>query len=185
MAGMFAAGLRAEALAYAFGISERAVHARLARRGLHYARSRARTHKQELAIQDRLGAIHLLRGRGLTVEQMASHLRIQVRTMRAWLRRHATGLYAQLKEEALARRRAARTCPPRVLLPPTQAPGPLPLTKWRRAQIKLAYEQGATLAAIARRYRHHPTTIWRLLRRQGVRMRPRIARQRAHAPAMP
>ncbi len=183
MAGMFAAGLRADALAYAFGISERAIHFRLTKRGLHYARTRARTQKQELAIQDRIGVIHLLRGRGLTVEQMAAHLRIRVRTMRAWLRRHATGLYEQLKAEALARRRAARTCPPAVR--PATTPGPLPLTKWRRARIKQAYEGGATLATIARRYGHHTTTIWRLLRRQGVRMRSSTTRRPTPAPAVP
>lgn len=64
MASMFAAGLRADALAFAFAISERAVHFRLAKRGLHYPRTRARTPKQELAIQDRIGLVYLLRGRG-------------------------------------------------------------------------------------------------------------------------
>lgn len=174
MASMFAAGLRADALALAFGISERTVHFRLARRGLHYPRPRLPTQKQALATQDRRGVVYLLRGRGLTVAQMAGHLRIQVGTMRAWLRRHVPGLYDQLREEALAQRAARRSACPAAA--PTPPPGPQPLTKWRRARIKQAYEAGASLAQIARRYGHHSMTIWRLLRGQGVLMRPRSSR---------
>ena len=173
MDSMFEAGLRADVLADAFGISARAIHFRLDKRGLHYRRPRTR--RQELATQNRQGLVNALRGRGLTLAQMASHLRIQVRTMRAWFRRHTPDLYGQLKAEALAGRRARRPPPPPTTARPTGPATPLPLTKWRRASIKRAYVGGATIAQIARRYGHHTTTIWRLLRRQGVCLRARTA----------
>ena len=72
MADMFRRGCPAEQLACVYGISLRQVQRRLARRGLHVPRRR--TAAQQLAIEMRRGQIHLLRGQGLSVAQMALHL---------------------------------------------------------------------------------------------------------------
>ena len=171
MASMFSAGLRANVLADAFNVSERTVYLRLAKRGLHYRRPRTR--KQQLAIEMRQGKLYRLRGAGLTIPQMAAHLGIQARTLGAWLRRHIRALYEQMQAEARALRAATRPKPVLAPVRPGTPAGPVPLRRWRRSRIKQAYLAGDTLVVIARRYRHHSTTIWRLLRRQGVRLRPR------------
>ncbi len=174
MVSMFNAGLRPDVLASAFGISERAVYFRLAKRGLHYPRPRTR--KQQLAIEVRQGKVNQWCSR-FSVVQMAAYLGVRPRTLRAWLAKHMPQLYDQMKAN-LRTRRAARPKAVRISAPPARPPGPLPLTRWRRAQVKRAYLAGDTLAVIARRYGHHTTTIWRLLRRQGVRLRERTAHLR-------
>jgi len=171
MADMFRRGCSAEQLADLYGISLRQVQRRLARRGLHVPRRR--TPAQQLAIEMRRGQIHLLRGRGLSVSQMARHLRLHPRYLRLWMSRHMLGLLEQMKAEVMARG-AARA--PRSSASEEGLPARAPLTRWRRAAIKRDYLAGYSIAAIARHYGHHRTTIWRLLRRQRVPLRPRAAR---------
>ena len=166
---MFHAGVPAALMAVALGVSERAVYQRLARRKLRF--KLAATRKQVLAIQARQSLIAQLEGQ-LTVPELAARLCVRPRTLRAWMSRHMPEVYDQMK----ARHRAVRAAPRerRAPQPRAHAPkGPAPLTRWRRSQVKRAYLAGDALAVIARRYRHHPSTIGRLLRRQGVRLRGR------------
>lgn len=169
---MFQAGVDADQIGRVHGISARTVLYRLAKRGLHYRRPRTRA--EQLAIEVRQGRIHLLRGQMLTVSQMALQLRLRPRSLREWMAKHMPGLHAQMKGEVRTRQAAARRRPEQPQRPePTE---PLALTRARRAKIKRDYAIGYSIAAIARHYRHHRTTIWRLLSRQGVRMRPRGSR---------
>ena len=166
---MFHAGVPAELMAVLLGVSERAVYQRLARRKLRF--KRAATRKHVLAIQARQSLIAQLAGQ-LTMPELAARLCVRPRTLRAWMSRHMPEAYDQVKARLRAERAARghpRASPPRCAEPGV----PMPLTRWRRSQVKRAYLAGDTLAAIARRYRHHPSTIGRLLRRQGVRLRGR------------
>ncbi len=166
---MFHAGVPAELMAIALGIRERAVYQRLARRKLRF--KRAATWKQVLAIQARRSLIAQLEGQ-LSVAELAARLCVRPRTLRAWMGRHMPEAYNQMKARLRSERAARRQ--PRASPPRCAGPGvPMPLTRWRRSQIKRAYLAGETLAVVARRYRHHPSTIGRLLRRQGVRLRGR------------
>jgi len=168
MADMFRRGCSVEELADIYSLSVRQVQRRLARRGLHV--KRRRTAAVQLAIEVRQGQIHLLCARR-TVAQMALHLGLRPRYLRLWMSRHMPSLYEVMK--ARAREQRAVASPTR----DHDAPRPrVALTRWRRGQIGRDYRAGYSIAAIARHYGHHRTTIWRLLRLQRVPLRPRTAR---------
>jgi transposase len=166
-------GCTAEEMAQLYGIGVRAVQRRLRKRGLRC--QRRMTAAARTAVEMRRGLVHRLRGRGLSVIQMAVELGLRPRYLRLWMSRYMADLYDQMKGESRARdpdtragRKTARDEPARAQSPP--------LTPWRRAAIKKDYLTGYSIGAIARRYGHHATTIWRLLRRQGVPLRPRTSR---------
>ncbi len=166
---MFHAGVPAELMAIALGISERAVYQRLARRKLRFKRTATR--RQVLAIQTRQSLIAQVAVQ-TSVSQLAARLGVRPRTLRAWMSRHTPEFYDQMKARLRAER-ATRRLPTAVPPRRPEPAAPVPLTRWRRSEIKRAYLAGETLAVIARRYHHHPSTIGRLLRRHGVKLRGR------------
>ncbi len=170
MVEMFQAGMSAAAIGRAHGISARSVQRQLAKRGLHYRRHR--TAKAQTALEMRRGAIYLLRGQALSVTRMAVQLRLHPRYLRLWMSRHLPELYAQMKGEV----RARRAKPSAEAARPAASATPAALTRWRRAAIRREYLGGYSIAAIARRHGQHRSTVWRLLRRQGVTFRPRATR---------
>lgn len=170
MVEKFDAGMSAEAIGRAHWISARSVQRRLAKRGLHYRRHR--TAKAQTALEVRRGAIYLFRGQALSVTRMAVQLRLHPRYLRLWMSRHLPELYDQMKAEVRARRAKPS---PEAAAQAASAPPPA-LTRWRRTAIKRDYLGGYSIAAIALRHRQHRSTVWRLLRRQGVTLRPRATR---------
>ena len=170
---MFEAGASAFEIGRIYGVTARAVQYALARRGLRYRRQ-AREHIR-VAREARRGQIHLLRGRGLTREQMARHLGIGIGPLRAWMRTHMPGLHAQLKAEARAAGR-------RPLAPPKDRPARAPRVRLQRRsplhgkRVERDYLAGYSMSAIARHYGSYPFAVWRVLRRRGVPPRPRTRR---------
>jgi DNA invertase Pin-like site-specific DNA recombinase len=172
MERLFRAGTRAEAIAFRFAVDVRTVYRRLAARRLRYRRVARPAAQRDLEM--RRGKIHLWLGQARRPDEMATLLGIRPRTFRAWLSRHMPELCARMKAEGQARRTAAG---PRPRAQHENAErGPAPLTRARRRRIKQAYLLGYSTSAIARHYRHHPVTIWRLLQAMKVPLRPRTAR---------
>ncbi len=172
IARMFRAGAAASEIAQLYGVTVQAVHARLSRRGLHFQRKATR--RERLAIEMRRARIHLLRGRLLSLAQMARELRLSRDHLSDWMRRHMPGLHAQLRDERTrphgAQARPIRSAPPAARRRRRARRAP------HRVRVRRDYLAGYSIAAIARHYRAHPWTIWRVLRRQGVAFRPRFRR---------
>ena len=171
---LFRAGVTAEEIARLYHITARAVRYRLAGRGCHYRRA-ARADLR-LAGEMRRGEIHRLRGQGLPLEQMAAHLGLHVVSLRIWMQRNMPALYAQMKAERRAKR-------PR----PSPVPESRPALRRRKARrrprcapqgarLRRDYLAGYSIGALARHYRAHPWTVWRVLRLLGVSLRPRTQR---------
>ena len=158
MARLFHAGVSAVEIGKVYRLTGRAVLYHLAKRGLRYRR-RAPP-KKRVAIEMRRAQVHLLRGQGLTVRQMAARIGIGRVTFQRWMQRHMRDVYVQLTRESRARR-----CKPPVLRPPL-----------RPRRIRDLYVGGHSIVAIARHYRRHPQTIWRVLEGLGVPRRSRHER---------
>jgi DNA invertase Pin-like site-specific DNA recombinase len=169
MERLFRAGTRAEAIASSFAVDVRTVYRRLARRRLRYRRRARPAAQRDLEL--RRGKIHLWVGQTRRIDEMAIMLGIRPRSFRGWLSKHMPEVYEQMKAEG--RTAAGPRAPARHA---SAAPGPAPLTRARRRRIKQAYLLGYSTSAIARHYRHHPATIWRLLRAMKVPLRPRTTR---------
>ena len=175
---MFGVGICAEQIADIQGISARTVLWRLARTGLRYRRRRLSA--QQLAFEVRRGHVHLMRGRGLPLTLMGMELGLRPRSLRAWMTRNMPELYDQMKAEvhaAIVARSSDRHPEPPARPPhPDELVRPAPLSRAQRAVIPRHYLAGYSIRAIARHFRQHRATIWRLLRRSGVPMRPRASR---------
>ncbi len=170
LARMFRAGAAAREIAELYGVTVQAVHARLNRRGLHFQRRANR--QEQLAIEMRRARIHLLRGRLLSLAQMARELRLSRDHLSTWMRRHMPGLHTQLRLEQARRARTSPTPTPPLPKRPRRRAGRAP----QRARVRRDYLAGYSIAAIARHHRAHPWTIWRVLRRQGITLRSRTRR---------
>jgi hypothetical protein len=173
VARMVQAGASSCEIASIYQVSARAVQYRLKKRGLRPRRARAP--QEARAIEARRGEIHLLRGRALTVPEMAAYLGLRIGSLRSWMRRHMGALYAQMQTEVRGRRvhkvRPALRKPDRPARPPASRRGPL-----QGARVRRDYLAGYSMMAIARHYRSHPWAVWRVLRRQGVPARPKTKR---------
>ncbi len=170
---LFEAGVAVEEIAAIHQVCTRAVQYRLARRGLRARRQPIAAVR--LAIDTRRAQIHLLRGRGRSIGQMATELRLHPARLRLWMRQHMADLYAQMRTER--RKRPRKETSKRPVRSPARASAPVrrrgPLQATR---VCRDYELGYSIAAIARHYRAHPWSVWRVLRRKGVSLRSRTRR---------
>lgn len=171
---LFRSGVTAGELARVYRVSPRAVVYRLAARGCRYRRTVRDAVR--VAAEERRGMVNRLRGQGLSIEQMAGCLGLRTWSCREWMLRNMPGLCAQMRgERAPARPKAT---------PPAPAPRhrrtPVARRRPRRApqgaRLRRDYLAGYSIRAIARHYLSHPWTVWRVLHRLGVPLRPRTKR---------
>ncbi len=171
---LFRSGVGADDVARVYRVSARAIAYRLAARGLRYRRPVPDAVR--VAAEERRGLVNRLRGQGLSIEQMAARLMLRTWSFREWMLRNMPGLYAQMREE---RRHVRPKAPPPAPAPPrqrTRVARRRPRRAPQGARLRRDYLAGYSIRAIARHYLAHPWTVWRVLHRLGVPLRPRTRR---------